>query len=219
MAASQPINPEVVNRPLVICGPSGTGKSTLLTSLFASHPNTFGFSVSHTTRSPRPGEQNGKEYHFVSRDEFMERVGKGEFLEWAEFGGNCYGTTFAALTALHPLRCILDIELQGVLQLIAKAPLQTPPLSPVFLFLSPPSIPTLKSRLSGRGTETDASIRKRLDAAKKELEYAQKGKYDVYVVNDDLEKAGKQLELVAMGWKGWEECGDKLPEFDLAELD
>ncbi|WVQ83918.1 guanylate kinase [Cryptococcus sp. DSM 104549] len=216
---SQPINPDVINRPLVICGPSGTGKSTLLKTLFANHPNTFGFSVSHTTRQPRAGEQDGKDYHFVAKEEFMARVENGEFLEWAQFGGNCYGTTFAALTALHPRRCILDIELQGVLQFMAKAPLQNPPLSPVFLFLSPPSIKDLRSRLTGRGTETDASIRKRLDAAKAELKYAKEGKYHVYVVNDDLEVAGGKLEKVAMGYEGWEGCGDVLPALELAELD
>lgn len=74
----------------MICGPSGTGKSTLLKTLFESQPDTFGFSVSHTTRKPRPGEENGREYHFVTKEEFMEGVGKGEFLEWAEFGGNWY---------------------------------------------------------------------------------------------------------------------------------
>jgi len=78
----------------VICGPSGTGKSTLLTTLFSSYPSTFGFSISHTTRSPRPREQDGREYHFVSEHEFMERVGKGEFLEWAQFGGNQWVSPF-----------------------------------------------------------------------------------------------------------------------------
>ncbi|WVN88884.1 guanylate kinase [Cryptococcus depauperatus CBS 7841] len=216
---SKPILPAVISRPLVICGPSGTGKSTLLKALFEKHSGTFGFSVSHTTREPRTGEVNGREYHFVDRNEFMDRVDKGEFLEWAKFGGNCYGTTFAALTALHPRRCILDIELQGVLQLKAKAPLQTPPLEPVYLFLSPPSISQLKARLSGRGTETEASIQKRLDAAKSELKYAQEGKYDVYIVNDDIQVAGEKLEKVAMGWEDWETCGDKLPEMDNTELD
>ncbi|ORY24467.1 guanylate kinase [Naematelia encephala] len=219
MSESRPINPEVINRPLVLCGPSGTGKSTLLNALFAAHPGQFGFSVSHTTRTPRPGEENGVAYHFVSKDEFMQRVERGEFLEWAQFGGNCYGTTFAALTALAPKRCILDIELQGVLQLRDKAPLQNPPLSPVFLFLAPPSLPTLKQRLRGRGTETEDSMRKRLDAAKAEIQYAQEGKHDVYIVNDDLKAAGDKLELVAMGWKGWESCGDKLPEMDIKDLD
>ncbi|WWC58292.1 guanylate kinase [Kwoniella dejecticola CBS 10117] len=216
--AQTPISPEVLNRPLVCCGPSGTGKSTLLNKLFADHPGQFGFSVSHTTRNPRAGEENGREYHFVTKEEFMRRVDNGEFLEWAEFGGNCYGTTFAALSALHPLRCILDIELQGVLQLRSKASQQTPPLEPVYLFLAPPTIAELRKRLSGRGTETDASIRKRLDAAKKEIEYAQEGKHDIYIVNTDLKIAGDKLEKVAMGYEGWQACGDKLPEFDVKEL-
>ncbi len=75
-------------QPLVICGPSGTGKSTLLKTLFSDHPETFGFSISHTTRAPRADEHDGREYHFVSKDEFTRRVGEGEFLEWAQFGGN-----------------------------------------------------------------------------------------------------------------------------------
>ena len=74
----------------MICGPSGTGKSTLLTPIFKKHEDKFGFSVSHTTRKPRPGEEDGKAYHFVTREEFMRRVDNGEFLEWAEFGGNWY---------------------------------------------------------------------------------------------------------------------------------
>lgn len=130
-----------------------------------------------------------------------------------------YGTTFAALSALHPLRCILDIELQGVLQLRARAPLQTPPLSPVFLFLSPPSISTLKSRLRGRGTETTESTAKRLAAAKAEIQYAMQDGHDVVVVNDEVDKAAEKLEKIAMGWKGWEGCGDELPLFNVDELD
>lgn len=73
-----------------MCGPSGTGKSTLLGKLFKDHPGQFGFSISHTTRNPRAGEENGREYHFVTKDEFMKRVDNGEFLEWAQFGGNWY---------------------------------------------------------------------------------------------------------------------------------
>ena len=227
---------------MVVCGPSGTGKSTLLTRLFQTHPDTFGFSISHTTRHSRAGEQDGREYHFVSRDEFMQRVEKGEFLEWAQFGGNwsvpgltqspshivpsrtyerfhSYGTTFAALRALSPKRCILDIELQGVLQLRAKAPLQSPPLHPVFLFLAPPSLTALKSRLKGRGTETDESMRKRLVAARAEVKYAMEGGHDVIVVNEDVGEAGRKVEMVAMGWERWQRCGDRLPDFDLKELD
>lgn len=77
-----------------MCGPSGTGKSTLLGKLFKDHPGQFGFSISHTTRNPRAGEENGREYHFVTKDEFMRRVEAGEFLEWAQFGGNWYVLTF-----------------------------------------------------------------------------------------------------------------------------
>lgn len=130
-----------------------------------------------------------------------------------------YGTTFAALSALSPKRCILDIELQGVLQLREKASKQTPPISPVYLFLSPPDLLTLKSRLSGRGTETPESIGKRLEAARKEVKFAVETGHDLVIVNDRVEVAREKLEKVALGLEGWETCGDKLPEFDLTHLD
>ncbi|KAL1411885.1 guanylate kinase [Vanrija albida] len=212
------VSPTVVDRPLVVCGPSGTGKSTLLKALFAKYPGEFGFSVSHTTRSPRAGEENGREYHFVSRDEFLQRVENGEFLEWAEFGGNCYGTTFAALRGLAPRRCILDIDLQGVKQLHVAGPKQAPPLEPVFLFLSPPSVGHLKDRLAGRGTETEESTRKRLAAAKAEIEHALTGAHDLVIVNDDVARAGALLEQVALGQDGWDKVGDDLPQLNVHEL-
>lgn len=127
-----------------------------------------------------------------------------------------YGTTFAALRALAPKRCVLDIDLQGVQQLQVKAPSQN--LEPVFLFLSPPSIPELKERLVGRGTETDDSMRKRLDAAVAEIEHAITGAHDIVIVNDDLERAGKALEAIALGAEGWEKAGDELPPLDVALL-
>lgn len=167
-----------------------------------------------------------------------------------------YGTTFAALSALAPRRCILDIDLQGVLQLRSKAAAQSPPLHPVYLFLSPPSVGELKSRLAGRGTESAESLGKRLAAAKKELQYAQvsvracelasracpgrvrRGSWitrsgwerdradrqqdeghDVVIINDDKTRAGEALEKVAMGYEGWEQVGDTLPQFRLEELD
>ena len=123
------------------------------------------------------------------------------------------------MTALAPRRCILDIELQGVLQLRAKAHLQTPPLEPVFLFLSPPDVPTLRKRLAGRGTETEESIRKRLDAARAEIKYALETGHDIVIVNDDVEVSKAQLEKVALGLEGWETCGDKLPALDVSQLD
>lgn len=123
------------------------------------------------------------------------------------------------MTALAPRRCILDIELQGVLQLRAKAPEQNPPISPVFLFLSPPDVPTLKQRLSGRGTETEESIRKRLDAAKAEIEYALGTGHDIVIVNDNIDVAREKLEKVALGLEGWETVGDKLPALNVKDLD
>ena len=130
-----------------------------------------------------------------------------------------YGTTFAALTSLAPKRCILDIELQGILQLREKAHLQSPPLHPVYLFIAPPSLTILKERLKGRGTETEESMRKRLDAARAEVEFAMQGKHDIVVVNEDVEVARSKLENVAMGWQGWKSCGDALPQFDIKDLD
>jgi guanylate kinase len=129
-----------------------------------------------------------------------------------------YGTTFAALRGMAPKRCILDIDLQGVKQLHVQGPKQSPPLEPVFLFLSPPSCPQLKERLAGRGTETPESIRKRLDAAKAEIEHALTGAHDLVIVNDDLERAGAKLEAVAVGMDGWEKVGDALPLLDVSEL-
>ncbi|KAJ2769375.1 guanylate kinase, partial [Coemansia nantahalensis] len=103
-------------RPVVVFGPSGTGKSTLLKRLFAEHPAEFGFSVSNTTRNPRAGEVNGKDYHFVSREQFLEAVARSEFIEHAEFSGNMYGTTVRAVkdVAEAGKTCILDIDVQGV---------------------------------------------------------------------------------------------------------
>jgi len=119
---------------------------------------------------------------------------------------------------MSPKRCILDIDLQGVKQLHEHGPKQSPPLLPVFLFLSPPSVPHLKDRLAGRGTETDESMRKRLDAAKAEIEHALTGAHDIVIVNDDLERAGAQLEAVALGSEGWEKVGDALPQLDVSQL-
>ena len=118
-------------QPIVFSGPSGTGKSTLLTKLFAAHPDLFGFSVSHTTRKPRGAEEDGVHYHFVSREEFERMIGDGEFEEHAQFGGNYYGSSKAAVQAVAEGRgktidgqpatgkriCVFDIEMEGVKQL------------------------------------------------------------------------------------------------------
>nr|GAT42987.1 predicted protein [Mycena chlorophos] len=183
-------------RPLVLSGPSGVGKSTLLKRLFADFPDKFGFSVSHTTRAPRPGETHGKDYFFVPVDEFKSLIAQNAFIEHAEFSGNSYGTSVATVNQVHEQgrRCILDIEAQGVRQIKAST------LDPVYLFISPPSLAALRARLRGRGTETDASVQKRLATALKEIEYAKEPNvHDLVIVNDDLDRAYELFKKVALG--------------------
>ncbi|KAN0064940.1 guanylate kinase [Thecaphora frezii] len=207
-------------RPIVLSGPSGVGKSTLLKKLFDEFPNDFGFSVSHTTRAPRPGEVPGQSYHYVTPDEFESLVQQGAFLENAKFGGNHYGTTAKAVADVstegvqgrdgssNARRAVLDIDAQGV-QLI-KA--NHPSLNPIYIFISPPSFSTLRQRLTSRGTETEESIVKRLSMAASELAYARRpDSHDWIIVNDDLDRAyallkGAIFETLQKGQN------DKMPE-------
>ncbi|KAF8587823.1 guanylate kinase [Ramaria rubella] len=196
-------------RPLVVSGPSGTGKSTLLSRLFTDHPDKFGFSVSHTTRPPRSDEVEGKHYYFVSREQFSSLIDEGAFIEHAQFSGNLYGTSVMTVknVAASGRRCILDIDSQGV-RLIK----QSPTLDPVYLFISPPTLAVLRERLQGRGTETEASIKARLDAALQEIEYAKTPNvHDIIIVNDELDKAYQAFEKVALGDS---EQVDSLPALD-----
>ncbi|KAI0704372.1 guanylate kinase [Cytidiella melzeri] len=194
-------------RPLLMSGPSGVGKSTLLKRLFAEFPDKFGFSVSHTTRSPRPGEVHGEHYYFVGRDEFIKLIRDGAFIEHAEFSGNFYGTSFMTVKEVSGAgrRCILDIEAQGVRQV------KKTDLNPVYLFVSPPSLSALRERLQGRGTETEASAAKRLAMSLKEIAYAKEGAHDVIIVNDDIERAYGLFKRVALGE---EVISDTLPPLD-----
>ncbi|KAL5278955.1 GUK1 family protein [Megaselia abdita] len=177
-------------RPLVICGPSGSGKSTLLKRLFAEYPETFGFSVSHTTRKPRAGEQNGVHYHFVSAEQMSTLIGNDEFIETATFSGNQYGTSKQAVYDVQAQGkvCVLDIEIQGVEQ-IKKSHLD-----PVYIFNMPPTVEDLEKRLKKRGTETEETLAKRLEAAGREMAYGQApGNFDIIVVNDDLDRAYEEF--------------------------
>ncbi|RXW12638.1 hypothetical protein EST38_g13217 [Candolleomyces aberdarensis] len=195
-------------RPLVLSGPSGVGKSTLLQRLFAEFPDKFGFSVSHTTRSPRPGEVDGQHYHFVTHDQFKNLLKDNALLEHCEFSTNLYGTSFQTVRHVQEQgrRCILDIEAQGVRQV------KNTNLDPIYCFISPPSLAELRARLQGRGTETEASAQKRLSMALKEIEYAkQPGVHDIVIINDNLDRAYDVFKKVALGEKV---DGDQLPPLD-----
>ncbi|KAF1970526.1 guanylate kinase [Bimuria novae-zelandiae CBS 107.79] len=201
MAPTVPVDTSAIaaHRPIVISGPSGSGKSTMLKRLFDEYPDRFGFSVSHTTRSPRAGEENGREYHFVTQDEFQELVDKKGFVEHAQFGGNCYGTSIKAVEdiAAQGRVCILDIEMEGVKQ-VANHP--TFP-RPRFLFLSPPSKGVLEQRLRGRGTDKEEAIIKRLKQAEAEMDFANspEAPHEKIIVNDDLERAYKEVKEFIVG--------------------
>lgn len=172
-------------QPVVICGPSGVGKGTLITRLMNDFPDAFGFSVSHTTRLPRDGERSGIHYHFTERKDMQSAIQDGKFLESADVHGNLYGTSIAAVEAVADAgkRCILDIDVQGA-QSVKKSGLDA-----LFIFIAPPSFEQLESRLRGRGTETEEQIQKRLRNAKAELEQGQNSSlFNHCVVNDDLEE-------------------------------
>ncbi|KAL3320707.1 guanylate kinase [Cichlidogyrus casuarinus] len=181
-------------RPLVISGPSGAGKSTLLNLLFKKYESCFAFSVSHTTRGPRPGEEDGKHYYFTNREEFNGLIEKDEFLEHAEFAGNLYGTSKRSVDSITSSGkiCVLDVDLAGVKSIYNSQ------LDAKFVFVRPPSLENLKQRLIDRKTETEETISKRLARALADMEFADsaagKNIYDLIVINDKLEDALQQLE-------------------------
>ncbi|XP_048868579.1 guanylate kinase isoform X3 [Brienomyrus brachyistius] len=178
-------------RPIVLSGPSGAGKSTLLKRLLKEYDGVFGFSISHTTRKPRQGEEDGKDYYYVSREAMQAGIAKGEFIESAEFSGNMYGTSKAAVQDVQAknLICILDIDMQGVMNI------KKTDLNPIYITIHPPSLEALEKRLRDRKTESEESLQKRLDAARVDMELSkQPGIFDVLIVNDDLENAYRQLK-------------------------
>ncbi|MBE6969615.1 MAG: guanylate kinase [Ruminococcaceae bacterium] len=174
---------------LVLSGPSGCGKGTVLRALMDGRED-MAFSVSATTRAPRPGEVDGREYYFVSRERFMEMVERGELLEHAEFVGNCYGTPKApVLQQLEAGRhVLLDIEVQGAAQVKKAMP------EAVLVFLAPPSLAELERRLRGRGTETEEKIQQRLKTAEYEMSLV--GEYDYTVVNDVVTRAAAEVAAI-----------------------
>lgn len=167
---------------IVLSGPSGVGKGTVCTALRKRSSNLV-YSVSATTREPRGNEVDGVHYFFKSRTEFQAMIAQDELLEWAEYMGNYYGTPrhFVEETLDSGRDVILEIEVQGALQIKRKFP------DGVFIFLTPPSLPELKQRISGRGTETDESMSGRLEVAEQEIALIHE--YDYSVVNDKVERA------------------------------
>jgi len=178
---------------VVICGPSGVGKGTLVNQILAEYPENFGFSVSHTTRKPRPGEVNGKHYHFVGKEQMKAEIDAGKFIEHAEVHGNFYGTSIKAVKDVTQAGkvCVLDIDVQGAEQ-VKNSELKG---KSVFVFIAPPSMEELESRLRGRGTESEEKIKTRLKNANGELAYlSKKGFWTEVFVNDDLEKTYTTLK-------------------------
>ena len=171
---------------LVISGPSGTGKSTVIHHLMQMREN-LEFSVSATTRAPRAGEVDGKDYFFVTPQEFERMVAEGELLEHATFVGNSYGTPKSQVEARlqRGITVILDIEGQGAANVKAMMP------EAVSVFLAPPSLEILEQRLRGRGTESEETIQNRLEKAARELLLAPS--YDHTVVNDDPVRAAEMI--------------------------
>ena len=175
---------------IVVSGFSGVGKGTLMKELMRMHPN-YVLSISMTTRAPRPGETDGKEYFFKTRDEFMELVEKDGFLEYAEYVGNCYGTprAFVEEQLQAGKNVLLEIEEQGALQIKAKFP------EALLLYVVPPNAAELKKRLIGRGTEDESLIAKRLSRAVEESD--KMDAYEYIVVNDQVERAAKEINIIA----------------------
>jgi len=186
-ATSFAMTPTPHPRPIVVSGPSGGGKSTILQRAMKEYPTAFAFSVSHTTRQPRAGENHGVDYFYVTRNDMQQMIDNGEFFEHAEFGGNMYGTSKKAVESIQSTGriCVLDVEIQGVRN-IKKSHLNAR-----YFFLQPPSIEILEKRLRDRQTETEETLKKRLDHAKQDLEAVSREPtlFDYTIVNDKLDDA------------------------------
>ena len=174
---------------IVLSGPSGTGKSTVITELFKQRSNIH-FSVSYTTRAPRTGEQDGVNYNFVSREEFERMIADNELLEYAEYVNNYYGTS---LKVIHDkldagIDVLLDIEVQGAAKVRERCP------EAIMIFIAPPSFEELSNRLHKRNTDSEEVIAGRLEKAKAELKEIPK--YDYLVINDQVSVAVGEIEAI-----------------------
>ena len=175
---------------IVFSGPSGVGKGTVRQEIFSTHDHKFEYSVSMTTRAQRPGEVDGKDYFFRSREEFEELIRNGQMLEYAEYVGNYYGTplTYVNETLDKGIDVFLEIEVQGALQVKKKVP------DAVFIFLTPPDLNELEERLVGRGTDSEEVIAQRIERAREEI--ALMSEYDYAIVNDEVPLAAERVKRV-----------------------
>ena len=175
---------------IVFSGPSGVGKGTVRQEIFSKPDHKFEYSVSMTTRAQRPGEVDGKDYFFRSREEFEELIRNGQMLEYAEYVGNYYGTPLAYVneTLDKGIDVFLEIEVQGALQVKKKVP------DAVFIFLTPPDLNELQERLVGRGTDSEEVIAQRIERAREEI--ALMSEYDYAIVNDEVPLAAERVKRV-----------------------
>ena len=175
---------------IVFSGPSGVGKGTVRQEIFSTPDHKFEYSVSMTTRAQRPGEVDGKDYFFRSREEFEELIRNGQMLEYAEYVGNYYGTPLAYVneTLDKGIDVFLEIEVQGALQVKKKVP------DAVFIFLTPPDLNELQERLVGRGTDSEEVIAQRIERAREEI--ALMSEYDYTIVNGEVPLAAERVKRV-----------------------
>lgn len=175
----------------VISAPSGAGKTSLVHALLNINPQ-IDLSISYTTRSPRPGEQDGRDYHFVSRDTFVEMAGRGEFLESAEVYGNLYGTSqpWISQEIARGRDILLEIDWQGAAQVRRLFP------ECVSIFILPPSLEVLEQRLKGRGKDNEEVIARRMAAVREDVAHV--AEFDYVIINDNLNEALRELNAVML---------------------
>jgi guanylate kinase len=173
----------------IVTAPSGAGKTTLV-RLLLENDRRVGVSISHTTRSPRPGEEDGREYHFIDLPAFQEKIRQNDFLEWAMVHGNHYGTSrqWIETEMASDRDVVLEIDWQGARQVRRVFPQATG------VFILPPSMAILESRLSGRGTDPAETVKRRIAAARDEMRHVDE--FDYVIINDSLQRAASDLQVI-----------------------